>query len=403
MTAEKRRQYGSGSISQRSSDGRWIGAIMAGWTAKGTRRRITVTGKTEAEVKRKLAEKQREIARNGVPAEGASTRTTVKAWSEKWLEITRTEVRPKTWATNRSAVNLWINPAIGHRRLDQIQPSDFRAVQDDMRRKGKEHNTSLRTLTILKQMLLAAVQEGHQIAPRALGHKLPKPERSTRANMSLEHARAILLTADGLPDASRWYTAFHLGIRQGETLGLTWDRVNLDAGTVDISWQLQALPYIEGRSGLLRVPDGYEYRRLEGALSLVRPKTVKGERVLPLTRPLADRLRAWQAIAPESPHGLVWSRGGRPIAANDDRAAWHQLQQLAAVHHPDGRPYYLHEARHTAATLMRQAGVPVDVIQAVLGHAAILTTLGYAHESQELRRSGVDRLAAALEGQLETD
>jgi integrase len=398
MTAEKRRQYGSGSISQRSKDGRWVGAIMAGWTAKGTRRRITVTGKTEAEVKRKIEAKRQDIARNGIPAEGTPSRTTVKMWADQWLKITERQVRPKTWATNSSTVNTWINPHIGHRRLDQLTPGDFRTVQDAIRAEGLAHNTALRAMTILKQLLLAAVQEGHQVTPRVTGYKLPAPQRSRRTDMSLEHARAILTTADGLPDASRWYTAFHLGIRQGETLGLTWDRVNLNTGTVDISWQLQALPYNSGRSGTLRVPDGYEFRRLEGALCLVRPKTVKSERLLPLSAVMVDRLTTWQRIAPPSPHNLVWSRNGRPIAANDDRAAWHALQQLADVRHPDDRPYYLHECRHTAATIMRAAGVPVEVIEEVLGHAAILTTLGYAHTNQELRQSGVDKLAAALEG-----
>jgi integrase len=398
MTAEKRRQYGSGSISQRSKDGRWVGAIMAGWTAKGTRRRITVTGKTEAEVKRKIEAKRQDIARNGIPAEGTSSRTTVKMWAEQWLKITERQVRPKTWATNNSTVHKWILPTIGHRRLDQLTPGDYRTVQDEIRGKGHAHNTALRALTILKQLLRAAVQEGHQVPPRVTDYKLPPPQRSTRTDMSLEHARAILTTADGLPDASRWYTAFHLGIRQGETLGLTWDRVNLAAGTVDISWQLQALPYNDTRNGTLRVPDGYEFRRLEGALCLVRPKTVKSERLLPLSSVMVDRLSAWRTIAPPSPHNLVWSRNGRPIAANDDRAAWHALQQLADVRHPDDRPYYLHECRHTAATVMRAAGVPVEVIEEVLGHAAILTTLGYAHTNQELRQSGVDRLAAALNG-----
>lgn len=396
MTAEKRRQYGSGSISQRSKDGRWVGAIMAGWTAAGTRRRITVTGKTEAEVKRKIEQKRQEIARNGLPAEGTSTRTTVKMWTDQWLTITQSQVRPKTWATNNSTVGKWINPTIGHRRLDQLNPGDLRAVHDAMRKKGVTTSTMHRAHVVLIKILKDAQREGHQIAPRVLMVDAPKINASTRANMSLDHARAILTTADGLSDASRWYAAFHLGTRQGETLGLTWDRVNFQSRTVDISWQLQALPYIEGRSGLLRVPDGYEFRRLEGALCLVRPK---GQlRIIPLSAPLMDRLIAWRFVAPASPHDLVWSRTGRPITANDDRAAWHALQQLASVRHPDDRPYYLHECRHTAATVMRAAGVPIEDVQAILGHAAILTTLGYAHENQEMRQSGIDRLAAALEG-----
>jgi integrase len=396
MTAEKRRQYGSGSVSKRSSDGRWIGSIQAGWTSKGKRRRITLTAKTEAECKRKVAAKLAEIARTGVPIEGTNTRATVKSWAEQWLEHTQVQVRPKTWATNRSCVNKWIIPHIGHRRLDQLTPDAFHLVAKELRASGAAANTILRTTVVLKSMLVAAEAHGHVIPRHVLAFKTGKPAKSPRSDISIDIARSILTTADGLSDASRWYAAFHLGIRQGETLGLTWDCVNLRDGVVDVSWQLQALPYISGRAGALRVPDGYEVRRLKGALSLVRPKTHGSQRLMPLTGTLADKLRDWQAIAPPSEHGLVWSRSGDPIPSNEDREAWHILQTLAGVRHPSGRYYYLHEIRHTTATVMLEAGVPLEVIRAVLGHAEILTTLEYAHMSTELARQGMAKLAAAL-------
>src|SRR5688572_2380210 len=80
-----RRGWKTGSIYRRASDGRWMGSVDVGWTAKGTRRRITVSGKTEAEVKRKLRDKKLAIEREGLSP--ASGRATVKAWSEQWLPI----------------------------------------------------------------------------------------------------------------------------------------------------------------------------------------------------------------------------------------------------------------------------------------------------------------------------
>ncbi|WP_182354389.1 hypothetical protein [Flaviflexus huanghaiensis] len=61
------RRKGSGSVYQ-TGDCRWRGTIEAGWTSKGTRRRITVSGRTEREALRKLRDKEREIARTGIPA-----------------------------------------------------------------------------------------------------------------------------------------------------------------------------------------------------------------------------------------------------------------------------------------------------------------------------------------------
>ena len=61
-----RRDYGAGSVYQRKSDGLWVGAITDGWTASGTRRRYTVTAKTEAQVKRKLRDKKDALRRGEV-------------------------------------------------------------------------------------------------------------------------------------------------------------------------------------------------------------------------------------------------------------------------------------------------------------------------------------------------
>src|SRR5690606_37801270 len=97
-------------------------------------------------------------------------------------------------------------------------------------------------------------------------------------------ARALLEAAASAGTAARWSAALLQGMRQGECLGLTWDAVDLDAGTVDVSWQLQPLPYLDRRDKAVgfRVPDGYEARHLHDAVHLVRPKSTRGRRVIPL-------------------------------------------------------------------------------------------------------------------------
>lgn len=72
MAERKRRQYGTGSVYQRSNGGRWVGAVQAGFLPSGARRTITVTGVDEATVKRRLRDKIREIEAGGVPAASSS-------------------------------------------------------------------------------------------------------------------------------------------------------------------------------------------------------------------------------------------------------------------------------------------------------------------------------------------
>ncbi|HEY2086393.1 MAG TPA: site-specific integrase [Mycobacterium sp.] len=405
MTTErKRRQYGTGSIYQREVDGRWFGSILQGYNANGTRRRITVSCSAEqgeAEVKRRLKAKQKQIAAEGVPTAGVSAFTTVKSWADVWLEQTERHLRPKSWATDRSAVRRWIVPTIGQKRLDTLTPGDVRSVAIAIRKAGRSSSTALRAQVVLTKMLKDAIVEGHQVPPRVLMVDAPAAAVSDRDAIEITDALDLLRLALDLPDGSRWVAAFLQGMRQGECLGLTWPAVDTAKGVIDISWQLQALPYVSGRSGALRVPDGYEYRQLDGALCLTRPKTEKGQRLIPLVPWMAAALAQWRAIAPESPHGLIWPRpDGRPQTASADSAAWRDLQDAAQVAKLDGtvgRRYQLHEARHTTATLLLEANIDTEVIKAILGHSSIVTTKGYQHVSQALARKAMDGLAQVLQ------
>lgn len=73
MTAEKRGQYGTGSVYQRASDGRWMDVIQVGWNANGRRRTVSVPGKTEAEAKRRLRDKQKGIDKTARPSKASDT------------------------------------------------------------------------------------------------------------------------------------------------------------------------------------------------------------------------------------------------------------------------------------------------------------------------------------------
>lgn len=409
----KRRQYGTGGIYQRPSDGRWIGTLYAGWTTKGTRRRIVVSASKEqgeAECKRRLKAKQREIERDGLPTAGLS-RATVKAWADTWLEHTSTKVRPKTWASNRSAVNVWIVPTIGHKRLDTLTPGDVRAVATAVRKAGRSSSTALRAQVVLTKLLKDALVEGHQVPQRVLMLDAPAAGVSDRDALALPDALALLRVATERPDGSRWVAALLQGMRQGECLGLTWPAIDLGKGQIDVSWQLQAVPYRHGcgrtcgkRFGgdcperRFGVPDGYEHRQLDGALCLVRPKTEKGQRVIPLVPWMSAALAAWKEVAGPSPHGLVWPRpDGRPKTSDADSSEWRALQEAAGVRSPAGRPYLLHEARHTTATLLLEAGVDPEVIKAILGHSSIVTTREYQHVSQAMARKALDGIAERLQ------
>lgn len=403
MAERKRRQYRTGSIYQRSSDGRWMGTLQAGWNAAGGRRTINVSSSLpgpagKAEVKRKLDKKRQEIERDGLPSQDTAGRATVKAWAETWLAQRVTRLRPKAYATTRSGVTRWIVPTIGHKRLAALTPGDVRAVTKAMRDAGLKTSTALRVHVTLTQMLKAAMVEGHAVPARCLLVDPPGVNVNDRQAMQVTEAVAVLGVATGLPHVSRWVAALLEGLRQGEALGLTWDAVDRVPGVMDISWQLQALPYLDkhDRSKGFRVPDRFEARHLVNAYHLIRPKTARGRRIIPIIPWMQTALDQWREIAPASPYGLVWpAADGSPASAKDDLAEWKFLQACAGVTHPSGRFYLGHETRHTTVMLLIEARVDRAVIEQIVGHARLVEA--YVHAPEHMVAAALAQVAARLQ------
>ncbi|MEU5914201.1 tyrosine-type recombinase/integrase [Micromonospora sp. NPDC047527] len=91
-------------------------------------------------------------------------------------------------------------------------------------------------------------------------------------------------------------------------------------------------------------------------------------------------------------HDLVFADlDGSPIDPARDWAEWKALCKAAGV-----STVRVHDARHTAASLMIAQGVPIEVVQEVLRHSAIQVTRGYVHVASELAKKATNRMGAAL-------
>jgi integrase len=379
---------------QRKSDGMWLAAIEAGWTAKCTRKRITVSAKTKAACARKLRDKRAEAERGEV---GTSNRTTVKSWADQWLAMKERELRPKAYSAARTYVRVWIVPTIGRKRLTALSPPDVRALDEAMRKADKAPATRLGAHRTLLNMLRDATREGHPIPQSVLLAKAPGVPVSDRQPLSVEDAMRCLAVASQRPDGIRWVLALGHGMRQAEVLGMTRDAI-ID-GNLIVEWQLQRLNYRDphDKAQGFRVPDTLDARHLHAAWHLTRPKSRAGYRVFPLIPPIAEALDRWLAIAPDNPWGLVFpSAQGRPRLHTDDLAEWHDIQAQAGVRHPAGRYYHVHECRNVTATQLRDLGTDALVITALLGHSDIATSRGYMRVDLAPKREALERVAHVL-------
>ena len=400
------RDKGQGSITQ-LKNGKWRGSFEVGYTPSGGRRRISVTAPTKELCRRRLHDKMQEVTLGGVSAHSRRD-PNVKQWIDTWLEARAHAVRPKTWKAEAGALRGHIIPTIGHKKLRELAADDIRDVHKKMRAKNLSSSYIAYTQRVFQQTLKEALGEGHRVPAGVVMMKRPSQAKSDRGAIPLPHAKRMVVMAGritgdpaaGVQDGSRWLAALLQGMRQGEALGLAWDRIDFERDLIRIDRQLQELTRVNGE---IVVPDGVEYEHLEGGYYLAPVKSRDGERVIPMIAPMKAALLAWREICPPSPYDLVWTWGpnGGPCGKTQDRRGWKNLLEAAGVppkQLPGGREkrYVLHEARNTTATLLLAAGVEPLVIQQILGHASIVTSEGYMTVSEDQKRAAIEAVGAML-------
>ena len=89
--------------------------------------------------------------------------------------------------------------------------------------------------------------------------------------------------------------------------------------------------------------------------------------------------------APPAPVSRV-GPGGRPIDATVLQRAFGRAVRESGV----GKRAHVHTLRHSYATHLLEAGVPLAVIQEYLGHSSLTTTAIYTHVTRALRAAAVD-------------
>ena len=361
---------GAGSFYYAASSDRWVGTIEAGWTATGKRRRLTVSSRDENTAWQKLQAKRKQILVEGIPTQGKGGTMTVAAWCKKYLEVRKRDLKPKPWASERSAIQKWVIPTVGHRKLADLNAGDIRALGDAVEAVNSATHARYCQRT-LQTYLRGAVAEGHTVPTAALTAKKFAARVSPREALPLVAAAKVLEAAHTRADHSRWDAAFLQGLRQGEALGLTWDSVDLHRGTITVAWTLQELT--QNDAGGYTVPPQYEARQLWGRFWLLEPKSAAAKREIPMTPQFRASLEEWRRNCPDSPYGLVWPRpNGKPRIAADDRAEFVALQAAAEVAKADGSHYTVHEARHSTVSILLELGVAREVIERIVGHSELV-------------------------------
>ncbi|WP_052434150.1 tyrosine-type recombinase/integrase [Streptacidiphilus melanogenes] len=313
----------------------------------------------------------------------ASEGLTVGQWMEQWL-TGRTNLRASTRRNYRSHLDLHLLPALGDIRLAELDTARIQAAFDQLAAPGPGGTSAVspvglhRVRAALRTILNAAVRAGlleqnpaRQVCltPTTRPHPVVWTDERVRKweRTGIRPAVAVWTaeqTAQFLTSIGDHclYAAFHVialrGLRRGEATGLRWSDLDLTAGLLTISRQVQ---YQDGR--LVTCPPK---SRASNRTIALDPDTIE------VLRAHRTRQNAEKMLARESwrETGHVFTRpDGTLLSPEVLTQLMRELNDAACL-----PPIRLHDLRHGAATLALAAGADLKVVRDMLGHSSIVLT-----------------------------
>lgn len=417
-------------------DGFWHGRVTMGVQDDGTpdRRHVKRRREKDAILRVRELEKQQEsgaIRKPGRP-------WTLAQWLYYWLDdIITPSVRPKTAARYRTDVVEYLIPGLGSHRLSGSRKLEAEHIEK-LYAKLRQRKPPLSPSSIyhvhatLGTSLNEALKRRYVVENPALIARAPQLVEPEIVPLRVEDARIILDTASNRRNGVRFALALALGLRQGEAIGLQWPDYDSRAGTLTVRRALQRQTWRHGcddphacgekyhkikpcRKGCKAhtrtcpppcSPSCVEHarncpQRQGGGLVEAEVKSEAGRRIISVPKPLKewlDRHHEQQDVE-RAAAGSMWQEGqwifaqpnGAPIDPRQDYQQWRDLLSAAAV-----RPARLHDARHTAATMLLVLKVPLRAVMDVLGWSDSKVANRYMHVPDELKHEIAGQVAGLL-------
>lgn len=373
----------TGQVIKRGEDA-WLVRIYLGEDSNGKRRYVnkTVRGtKRDAQKWLNGALRDQDL---GVFVEPKSI--TLDEYFDRWLEAAaRPRVSRRTADGYAGLLGRYIRPAIGHKRLENLQPLDIQKVYGEMQARGLSARVVRHAHSALHNALKQAVKWGVIVRNPSDLVELPKVAHKERRVLSPDEAARFLEATDIMPHGLIFEVALLSGMRPEEYLALKWADVDLARCTAQV------------RRALVRHKKSWSFEE---------PKTARSRRTIFLPAPLLSKLvahkrkqaeerlklgAAWQA------HDLVFcSEQGTPLSIpNLTYRYFRPILEKAEL--PRIR---LYDLRHTCATLLLIAEENPKVVSERLGHSTIVLTLDtYSHVLPTMQQQATKRLEKLLYNQ----
>lgn len=373
------RGNGEGSIYQRSSDGRWLGAVTIGQDGTGRVVRKVVSAKTRSEVVRKLKALQRQLD-DGLPA--PDTKMTVAQLLTRWHDdVLRHQVAPSAVVSYWTVAKHHIIPALGSKKLVNLNTADIDRLLSAKLDSGLSVSTVRRIRSVLGQAIDQGIRWGNVNRNVARLSRAPKEQRREGRTLTHEQARRLLKELEGDRHEALYSLMLSTGLRRGEALGLQWRDFDEKARIISVRRQL---------------------KREGGTLVVSDTKTARSRRSVNLPRGLVNllielrnRQEEERVVMDElwTDTGFIFTTSfGTPIDPRNLNRDFALVCRRAGLDH-----WHPHELRHSAASLMLASGVKLQVVSEVLGHASIRMTADvYGHILAPDREAAADAMDQVL-------
>jgi integrase len=373
-----KRGNGEGGITRHKKSGLYMARYTVE-TLTGKKRR-TVYGKTREEAHEKLVEALSN--RNKGLVFDAETMK-VSEYLERWLaDSVRDTVRPTTFERYEQVVRLHICPVLGKLKLKDLTPAHVRGLYREKLDTGLSSRTVQYVHVTLHKALKQAVMDG--LIPRNATEavKPPQVRREEMRPLAPEQVKVMFRATRDDRREALYVLAVTTGLRQGELLGLKWEDVDLEAGTLQVRRTLATA---------------------KGGPQLTAPKTKGSRRTVRLTQSAVNALRNHlkRQLEEIDRAGSLWRENGLIFASETgdplDRryVTTHRFKPLLKR---AGLPQIrFHDLRHTCATLLLGRNVNPKIVSEMLGHASIAITLDtYSHVLPNMQSEAAKAMEDAL-------
>jgi integrase len=384
-------------------DGWWHGRVTVGIKDDGRPDRRHVMAKTRAEVTAKVRKLEKLRDEGRMPKAGQRYR--VETWLTYWVQniAAPPNISENAHSGYEVDVRVHLIPGIGAHWLDNLEAEHLEKLYVKMIGAGSAPGTAHHVHRTIRNALNEARRRGHITQNPALLAKAPKLTDDEAEPYTVAEVRRLLALVAGRRNGPRWVVALALGLRQGEALGLKWEHVDLDTGLMRIRRNRLRPEYEHGCDGTCGRKAGYCPDRRQARADTGPTQSRAGRRVVGLPEPLIVLLRVHRANqeAERTAARQLWQEegwvfakhDGRPLNPNTDYHEWKALIKEAGL--PERR---LHDARHTAATVLAILAVPTPTAMAIMGWSSAEMAARYQHVLDSIRKGVADQVGGLLWG-----